>query len=180
MPFVFATEDVEGSCFRFLENGDEKRTEIFLIKPMGKTVHGTLALQVFNDRNYRRITFADAENLLAAGAKNIYDYIRIATSNNIFGSLYKAKKVLSQNPLCHFDFSDQELAFGKKLMRMEYQESALSVCLMCYDFTSYTGCAYKFESMENAQAWGNAIGIDKVYLYDIKDKFDSLVDLSTL
>lgn len=40
MPYVFSSDGIQGACFRFLENGDEKRERTFLTKRNGKVVQG--------------------------------------------------------------------------------------------------------------------------------------------
>lgn len=178
MPFIFSSGDTQGSCFHYLENEDNKRVEIFLTKPIGKIVNGTLALQVFDDRDYMRITFADSKNLLKAAVHDTLDYIGIARSADIIKSVLKAGKIVSRNELCHFDFSQDEIKSGVKLIRFECMASEFGmIYLMCYDFNTYLGCAYCFPSIEIARGWGKALGIKKAYLYDTEDKFHSMVDL---
>ena len=178
MSYIHTSEGIEGSCFHFLENGDNQRKEIFLTKPIGKKISGTLALQVFEDRNYKRITFADTKNVYVAAGKDILDYVGLARAKNFASLIIKGSKIASRNGLCHFDFDSSEISRGEKIIRFEIQISAFGmISMMCYDFNTYDGCAYLLPSMEIASEWGNALGIHKAYLYDANDKFDSFVSL---
>lgn len=183
MSFIHISEGIEGSCFHFLENGDNQRKEIFLTKSTGKMVSGTLALQVFEDRNYKRITFADRKNAYTAAAKQVLGYVGITQAKNLASLILKGSKIASSNDLCCFDFAPSEISRGEKIIRFEIQKSAPQVSLfgmvamMCYDFNTYDGCAYLLPSMEVASEWGNALGIHEAYLYDSNDKFDSFVSL---
>ena len=177
MPFIFSSDDVEGSCFHFLENGDNGRTEMFLTKPVGGTISGTLALQIFDNRDYRRLTFVDTKNLLKATSQNLWGYWGMMKSKNLLGILSKGTKILSRNDLCHFDFNENELKEGKKLLRFECMLRAFGMTgLMCYDFNTYNGCSYLFPSKKAAEKWGCALGIHQIYLYDLNDEFDSIIE----
>lgn len=178
MAYIHTTDGIEGSCFHFLENGDSKRREVFLTRPVGKKVTGTLALQVFDDRNYKRITFADAKNVYSAAAKDVLGYLGMSQAKNLASLIFKGKKIASRNDLIHFDFDSDEISRGKKLIRFEIQITAFGmITMMCYDFDTYDGCAYLFPDKDVASGWAHAIGIRKAYLYDLNDKFDSFISL---
>lgn len=177
MPFIFYSENTQGACFRFLENGDEKRVETFPTKRLGRVVQGNLALQVFEDRDYRRITFADPRNVMQAAAKKLGRQVGFGWAGSILGKALKGYKILSSNDLCHFDFNQKEIAEGKKLMRFESMLSMLGgITLMCYDFSSYTGCAYCFPDYETARRWAEVLEIRQYFLYNTDDKFMNMMD----
>lgn len=176
MAYILLSENMQGSCFAFLENDDDKREGLFITQPLGKVVKGTLALQIFDDRNYKRITFADAKNVYTALTKDLVDYVVGGMAKNILSFLSTSSKLLSRNELCKFDFSPEEIKNGRKLMRFECMLSTLgSICLMCYDFDTYEGCSYLFPNYNTAKEWSDILKIDHLYLYDIDDKFASIV-----
>lgn len=184
MPFVLLSDNCQGRHFDFIvENGE------CLQKGIGKEYSGTLALQTFDDRNYRRLTFADPKNVYGAAGKKLFGIASgIAKAGNAlaqgknFGAYRgyaKAYAAANEDALCHFDFSGDDLRSGKKKIKYWKQFSGLwyTSAIICYDFSDYTGCLYVFSDDDDADAFAKAIGIKEVEYLDFDGKLEKVCAL---
>lgn len=179
MPYILTSDNCQGRHFNFIvENGE------YLQQGIGKECNGTLALQTFNNRNYRRLTFADAKNVYSATAKKLFGIASgIAKANNAlekgknFGAyrgFSRAYDAANEDALCHFDFSEDDLRLGKKKIKYWKQFCGLwyTSAIVCYDFSDHTGCAYIFSDDDDAEAFARAIGIKEVEYLDFDGKLE--------
>ena len=184
MAFIFISDDTRGSNFHFLDNVHGMENELYSIKPVGEQIYGTLALQIFEERDYKRITFADTENVYRAAAKQGIDYAKVASKiahGKLLEAIFSTSSLKSSNVLCHFDFSQSEIGAGTKLIRFELMVSSLgSISMMCYDFSKMEGCAYLFPDFATAKGWGEVLGINQFYFYDENDNFSQKIDFSQI
>ena len=185
MPFILKSENCQGRHFSFfVENGE------YFQKGIGKEISGTLALQTFNDRNYRRLTFADEKNIYTAAAKKLFGIAsgvmgvnKALKQENDFGVYRGYAKVYNaanrDDLLCHFDFSEDDLRSGKKKIKYWKQFLVLGFAsaIICYDFSNHTGCSYVFSDDDDAEAFAKAIGIKEVEYLDYDGKVERVCAL---
>lgn len=165
MSYIFQMENVCGRCIEFLEPENGNMKSAMRMRPYGKEVTGTLALQIFSDRPYKRITFADPKNVYIAAAKDIFGYMNLLKAKDLVSTIVTGSKITKRNDLCHFDFSADELRRGRKLLRFEIQMVGnllplYSLC--CYDFDTHMGTCYKLSDYESMRQWGKVLAIHQV------------------
>lgn len=180
MPYVFYMENVKGRPVKWAEpeSGDSKDAK--LMKPYGNEITGTLALQTFPDRPYRRLTFADGKNVLFAAGKKIGSDVGIAKEKNPLAAFIKVFRAENSNNLCCFDFSDDEIALGEKEIRLEMQlvnDFFPIYTMMCYDSNTHRGTAYLFNNRDSLEAWGKQLGIHKISLLADSGKFEEYLNI---
>lgn len=155
MSYILTCEKCRCRHIKFIEQNGE-----LLTKGVGKTYTGTIALQIFNDRDDMRITLADA--------KNVYS-----------GLLKKTFLPLNSDYLCHFDVNDAERKNNKKLLKIQAQsDSGLNYyMLICFDFSTHTGASYLFPNFDEVKKWANKLGIST---YEILDSAGKLVSVKNI
>lgn len=167
MPYVLTSNNCRGRHIVFtVENGE------YLQEGVGKEFSGVLALQTFENRNYRRLTFADGKNVYTGAVKKLFGMTSgimgvnraLEQGKDASRSYAKGYEAANKDYLCHFDFSEDELRSGRKQIKYCVQFLGLSYAcaITCYDFSDYTGCSYLFDDDEDAEAFAKAIGIREV------------------
>lgn len=155
MSYILTCEKCRCRHIKFIEqNGD------LLTKGVGKTYTGTIALQIFNDRDDMRITLADA--------KNVYS-----------GLLKRTFLPLNSDYLCHFDFNDAERKRKEKLLKVQVQSDSVLVhyILICFDFSTHAGTSYLFPNFDELKKW--AIKLD-INTYEVLDSVGNLVSVENM
>jgi len=170
MPYLLLSEGCRGRNIEFIEQGGE-----FLSRPAGKEFSGRLGLQIFSDRNYKRIAFTDGKNVWIGAAKKLFGIGSAVHSGNAIKGYQKG----NQDYLCHFDFAESELHSGKKKIEYVAQTIGLTtVCgLSCYDLKTHTGCMYLFPSRNEGKKWAKQIGITQMKILDEDGNLSSTVSL---
>lgn len=155
MSYILTCDNCTCRCIKFIEQNGE-----LLLKGIGKTYIGTIALQTFNDRDDMRITLADSKNVYSGVIKRI-----ILPGNT--------------NYLCHFDFNDSERKNKQKLLKMQVQTQSLGICgvLACYDFSNHTGVNYLFPNLDEMKTWAKALGIST---YESLDSEGTLISVRSV
>ncbi len=148
MPYIITSENCIGRHFKFIEQGNELLTEGY-----GKQYRGTLALQTFENRDYKRITFADGKNVYGGLFKKLFGIGKAVADNNPI----KGYQAGNADYLCHFDFSDAEVRSKKKLLKIQFQ--IFIYMLICYDFSIYEGTAYILDNSDQTKNWAKQLGI---------------------
>lgn len=157
MAIILSCENCIGQRFDFighegatLANLKEDPAGSTLAKPKEDPVNGTLVLQQFESGSDKlRITFMDAGNLIK--------------------SIWKAF-VPWGDPLCHFDFSQQELRTGTKQIKLVQWATIIPLftyILLCYDFSNGELRRYIFPDEENAKMWAIEIGVTEMETRDV-------------
>lgn len=145
MAYILTCENCIGQCAKLsMKDGN------IIAEPYGKQVNGVLALQQPEKGSDKlRITFIDAGNLL----------------RGIFESLLPWT-----DPLCHFDFNEQELRTGEKMIRCVRHMTIIppfTYMLECYDGNNASGRGYIFPDEESLKMWAVEIGITEMDTQDI-------------
>lgn len=138
MGYILTCENCTCVNIKFIEQNGE-----LLTKQTGRMRKGTIALQIFDDRDDIRITLADV--------------------GNVYGGL--VKRILlpgNQNYLCHFDFNDSERNSKRKLIKLQVQNcsSGIAHMLICFDFSDHTGACYLLPNAEELKKWAKALNIN--------------------
>lgn len=174
MAFVFQMENIHGFCIEFLEPEDGDMRSAMRMRPYGKEVVGTLALQTFTDRPYKRITFSDTKNVNKAYIKDMIGYIGLSWAKNIISAIFKAGKIAKRNDLCHFDFSNDDLRTRRKLLRIEMQGVICTLC--CYDFTTHLGTCYLLMG-DAVNKWAKVLGINSITVLNQDGSFAEKIEI---
>lgn len=138
MGYLLTCENCACTNMKFIEQNGE-----LLTKGTGRMRKGTIALQIFDDRDDMRITLAD--------------------SANVYGGLLK--RILlpgTPNLLCHFDFNDSERNSKRKLIKLQVQNcnSGIAHMLICFDFSDHTGVCYLLPDANELKKWAKAINVN--------------------
>lgn len=155
MAYVLLSEGCKGRKIVFAKQNGE-----FFHKPVGKEFSGTLALQTFSNRNYKRITFADVKNVYIGAFKKFIGMTSAVYHQNPVKAYIKG----NADYLCHFDFSENDLRTEKKKITYSIQECgliSLSV-LTCYNLKDDTGCCYMFPDDSDGRKWVKEIGLTEI------------------
>lgn len=138
MGYILICENCTCANIKFIEQKGELLTKI-----TGKMCNGTLALQIFDDRDDMRITLSDAANVYKGMIK------RILLPGN-------------QNFLYHFDFNDSERNSKRKLLKLQVQncESGVANMLICFDFSNHKGVCYLLPNAAELKKWAEALNIN--------------------
>lgn len=130
-----------------------------------KAEQGTLILSDMEDRNYRRLTLtgAIAAKTLFKRFKSVFqgfDDPSIANTIRV-GTSYLG------DPLCHFDFSDDDIRSGRKYI--EYQivmddKGDMYFSLYCRDYKSREGRRYMFSNPDDLYSFAMELGIKKAVI----------------
>lgn len=130
-----------------------------------KSEQGTLILSDMADRNYRRLTLSGAiaaKTLFKQFTSIFRGYEDPSVSNAIrIGASYMG------DPLCHFDFSDEDIRSGKKYI--EYQiivtdEGDMLFGLYCRDYESRKGRRYLFSNPDDIYSFAMELGIKEAVI----------------
>lgn len=150
MAYILTCENCTCKNIKFIEQNGE-----LLTKGTGKTYSGTIALQVFDDRDDMRITLADAKNVYSGFAKRLL-------------------LPFDSNYLCHFDFNDAERKNKRKLLKIQIQQIGSTVCIMliCFDFSNYKGVCYLLPNYGELKKWAKKLNIST---YEYLDQEGNLV-----
>lgn len=138
MGYILTCENCTCVNIKFIEQNGE-----LLTKGTGRMRNGTIALQIFDDRDDMRITLADA--------------------GNVYGGLVKRLLLPgNQNYLCHFDFNDSERNSKRKLLKLQVQncDSGIAHMLICFDFSNHTGVCYLLPNTDELKKWAKALNIN--------------------
>lgn len=136
-----------------------------------KTERGMLILSDMEDRNYRRLTLTGAVAVKTIFKRfnavfKAFDAPSIAHTIRV-GSSY------SGDPLCHFDFSDDDIKSGRKYI--EYQiivsdEGAMCFSLYCRDYETRQGRRYMFSNPNDLYSFAMELGIKKAIIRNEEGK----------
>ncbi len=126
---------------------------------------GTLALQSFSDRPYKRLTFVATA---FDAVKKLYKegtWLLEPKLSNIPGII----REFNADPLCHFDFSKEDISRNKK--RFEYQvqvfeDRSVVFGIICYDFELNVGRQYVFSTSQDSAKFAYALGLTRAVLLD--------------
>lgn len=131
MAIILSCENCIGQRFDFIQQDGE-----ILTRPKGNQVQGSLMLQQYEQGSDKlRITFNAVEHPVSS----------------LLGAF-----IPFTDPLCHFDFSQQELRSGMKQIKFVQWMTIippLTYTLLCYDFSKGEGRGYIFPDEENAKMW---------------------------
>ena len=133
------------------------------------------------DRNYRRLILSGAiagrtlfrqMTSIFRGFYNpsVEDIIRIGTNS-------------TEDPLCHFDFSDEDIRSGRKYI--EYQilvddNGDMYFSLYCRDYTSKKGRRYVFSNPDNIYFFATELGIKEAIIRNADGKKVNAVSIKYL
>lgn len=175
MSFIMQSEHCKGQRIRFIESGSE-----YLHKPEGKAYSGTLALQTFETQpDKMRITFCNPGNVYTGLFKKLFRLSSAMKDESAIDSAIDLYKASTDDYLCHFDFTQKELAAGTKKIVYTVQIvglMAMSV-LTCYDFSNHTGCSYMFSDDDDARAWAKLLGLKTITFLDADGAVESVEPL---
>lgn len=138
MGYILTCENCTCVNIKFIEQNGE-----LLTKGVGKMRNGTIALQIFDDRDDMRITLADAGNVYGGVVRRIF----------LPGN---------QNYLCHFDFNDSERNSKRKLIKLQVQDcnSGTAHMLVCFDFSDHKGVCYLLPDADKLKKWAEVLNIN--------------------
>lgn len=155
MGYILTCENCTCKNIKFIEQNGE-----LLTKGVGRTYSGTIALQIFDDRDDMRITLADAQNVYS-------------------GLVKRFLLPVDPNYLCHFDFNDAERNDGRKLIKLQVQTLGfqISIMLVCFDFSDHRGVCYLLPGFDELKKWADALNIST---YESLDQEGSLVSVKSV
>lgn len=125
-----------------------------------KAEQGMLILSDMEDRNYRRLTLTGA-----IAAKTLFKRVKAVFQGFDAPSIANTIRVgasYSGDPLCHFDFSDEDIKSGRKYI--EYQivmddKGDMYFSLYCRDYKSREGRRYMFSNPNDLYSFAMELGI---------------------
>lgn len=142
---------------------------------------GTLILSDMPDRDYRRLTLTGA-----IAAKTLFKQITSvfrAYTNPSVGNTIRVGAAYWGDPLCHFDFSDEDIRSGKKTI--EYQivatdKGEMYFSLYCRDCESANGRRYMFSHPDDIYAFAMELGITEAVIRNAEGKKLNTVSIDHL
>lgn len=159
MGVILTCERCKGNRIKFIEQEGE-----LLQKRDGKQYSGTLVLQTFEDRKYKRIFFGDSKNIYVGAVKKFFGMTKAVYDEEFKDVLKKG----NADYTCLFEFSEDDLRSGKKKFTysMQLVGFTLLCVLSCYDFNTHKGCCYLLPNHDEAKKWAKQLGIIECEILD--------------